>query len=276
MTRVRAIWTELVERRLWPVVAALLVALVAVPLLLSGGDNAATPAPVPGVSGVASNTQPATVVSLQATPSSKLRNRRGHSRDPFVQKHVPPAVSDTTGSTSSALGPSTSTGMDASPLDSNYGANPTSPITGTSPSTPYTATPTGSNVYHAVIRVKELGKVSFLHDAARYDYIPSDTQRDMLFLGVLADRKTAVFSMLKPGYFRTSGHCRPVRKFCVTMELRPGDSTLLTLPKADGTVRRVRITLMRIFARKVKQPARKASSSKARKADGTTSGRFLP
>ena len=38
MTRVRAIWTELVERKLWPVAAALVVALVAVPVLLAVTD----------------------------------------------------------------------------------------------------------------------------------------------------------------------------------------------------------------------------------------------
>jgi hypothetical protein len=281
---VRAVWTELVERKLWPVAAALVVALVAVPLLLAGGGDKAAPATAPMPSGTAAGAHPATVVSLQSAASGKPRNRKGSVRDPFLQQHVQaPATSAaaTTGSASGTSGPAAVNLTPASPLDSNYGANPVAGDdsggsgAATGPRTATTTLPTGSNVYHAVIRIKQLGKETYLHDAARYDYVPSDTHRDMLFLGVLADRRTAVFSMLTPGHYYGDGRCRPVRRFCVTMEMRPGNSELLTLSRADGSVRRVRVTLIRIFAKKAKAAGAKARSSSADRANRALAGSFV-
>jgi hypothetical protein len=280
MTRVRAIGTELVERKLWPVALALLIAAIALPIALSGGGGDSSAPTVPVTGGTPANAQPAAVVSLTDAVSSDKRSRKGSVRDPFVQQHVAKATSAAGVATGSTSGSPVTNLTPASPLDINYGANPvagdSTPSTVSPTATaPTTVLPTGSNVYHAVIRVKQLGKVRYLHDVARYDHVPSDKQRYMLFLGVLADRRTAVFSMMTPGYFYGNARCRPSRKFCATIEMRAGTSELLTLPQSDGSVRRVRVTLIRIFAKKVKASSAKASASRAAAANRSYSASLL-
>jgi hypothetical protein len=268
VTRVRTIWTELVERKLWPVAAALVVALVAVPLLLaSGGDKSAAPQSAAGASAVAANAHPAAVVSLEATPSSKLRQRGGHSRDPFVQQHVQAAAADasaTTGAPSSTAGPATF----APTLPTDTVVTPYAPA----PATVRAPHANSPYVYHAVVRVKQLGKVRYLHDVARFDYVPSHVQRYLMFLGVLSDRKTALFAPLVPMYVFGNARCRPRRAECATFELRAGGSELLTIPQQDGSVRRVRITLERIFAKATKATSSAAKAKSAKRSRSVLSG----
>ena len=76
----RALWDELVERRLWPVAVVLVVALVAVPVLLAKPAKEAAPPPVPTGTGAASPGlafQPA--VTTDGTKSSQIRKRLGPS-----------------------------------------------------------------------------------------------------------------------------------------------------------------------------------------------------
>ena len=281
MTRLRAIGQELVERKLWPVVVVLVIAAVGLPLALGGGGGETVAPSAPATGSAPANAQPAAVVSLTGVTASGKRNRKGSVRDPFVQQHVVKLASQTAaagGSTSGGSGPMTNL-TPSSPLDSNYGANPVAgDDTGsgtTTPVVPGTTQPSGSNVYHAVIRIKHLGKESYLHDAARYDYVPSKTQRYMLFLGVLADRRTAVFSMVTSGYLYGNARCRPARRFCSTIEMRPGTTELMTVPHADGSVTRVRITLVRIFAKKVKKAGTKASAKSAKGAQQSYRAAFI-
>src|SRR4051812_22892131 len=102
MTFLRNVLHDLVEKRLWPVAVALIVALVAVPVVLGGSDEPVTPAD--DVAAVAPEQVPpgsAEVVSLdQDIPTGKV-SRTGKVRNPFKQQHVPNA--DTAGAASSLL-----------------------------------------------------------------------------------------------------------------------------------------------------------------------------
>jgi hypothetical protein len=265
MTRVRAIWTELVERRLWPIAALLVVALVAVPLILSSGGNKAAAPTTPAQSAAPANAVPAAVVSVDASATAAKRNRKGGVRDPFVQQHVPAPTSATS---ASGAGPS------ASPLG-GPSPPPQTPTTSQTPATVHVPGTSSQYVYHAVVRVKQLGKVRWLHDVARFDYLPSSTQRYVMFLGVLSDRHTALFSMMVPGHLFGNARCRPSRRFCATFELKAGGSELLTIPHADGTNSRVRLTLRRIVVKSTKKASSAAKAASARRATQAVSGAFV-
>src|SRR6202035_4133077 len=78
MTLLRQIWQDLRSKRLWPVAAVLLVAIVAVPVVLSGSSSAPTVAP-PRAPAPVANGLPA--VSDTALPASSAPT--GSARNPF-------------------------------------------------------------------------------------------------------------------------------------------------------------------------------------------------
>ena len=91
MSFLRNLLADLVEKRLWPVAAALVAALVAVPIMLGGGGgDASTAAPAAGAGAVAPPAADApgrAQVALETSPASDGHD--GRSRDPFVQRNAP-------------------------------------------------------------------------------------------------------------------------------------------------------------------------------------------
>ena len=112
---------DLVEKRLWPVAAALLVALIAVPVLLGGGGSEPAAAPLTADANGASAGE-RTAVSLDTTESTP-RKRDGRLKNPF---HAPggSTASGTTASTSTSGGVATvSTGGSSISLPSSTGGS---------------------------------------------------------------------------------------------------------------------------------------------------------
>ncbi|HEY8765096.1 MAG TPA: hypothetical protein VIM18_12955, partial [Solirubrobacteraceae bacterium] len=118
-----SILRDLRERKLWPVALAMVVALVAVPVLLSKSGRAATPAPVSPP--LAATTNPGTAVPAVSVRTVPLHSRlTGHARDPFAQPKqkaaakvastpqaaTKPATTPTTGTTTTSTSTSTTTG----------------------------------------------------------------------------------------------------------------------------------------------------------------------
>src|SRR3954454_18083834 len=114
MKPLRDIWLDLVDRKLWPLAALLVIALVAVPVLVSRSASGGA-----GGSDVAAALPPAAtpVVSTSQTSTTGGVYVGGRARDPFAQQHVPKPM-DLSGPTASGLGPATaaigSSGADAS------------------------------------------------------------------------------------------------------------------------------------------------------------------
>src|SRR5580704_15327349 len=101
MNFLNSIISDLRSKRLWPIAAVLLVAVIAVPVLLSSGSSS-TPTPVaqvPPQSGGATPIPGTPVLSVNDTPShAKIT---GKARNPFTQQHVASASSGSTGASSS-------------------------------------------------------------------------------------------------------------------------------------------------------------------------------
>ena len=91
-TPLRGVWDDLVERRLWPLALALVVALVAVPVILSKPAKQAAPLPpAPAATGSASAAvafQPA--VTAEGRKSSEIRKNLRHfkRKNPFTPQGV--------------------------------------------------------------------------------------------------------------------------------------------------------------------------------------------
>lgn len=233
-TFLAALVDDLRDRRLLPVVVALIVAIVAVPLLLS---NDPEPDPVPaapagaGAGGDGPPVVPA-VEDPQAPPA-------GPEKDPFRPKG--------SGSTSergtTAGAPTARVPTPPPPPRTTTSPSPaSSPSTGSRPSAPAPAAEPVTT-YRATIAYVEGGRTRTASNPPRYQPFPSGTTNPaVLYYGAAADGDSAYF-LTGPGVARvTGGRCVPARSECRVLEIETGRSArITTITPRTPRVSRVRV-----------------------------------
>ncbi|HEY4098711.1 MAG TPA: hypothetical protein VGM33_24525 [Baekduia sp.] len=234
MSFLKNVLHDLIEKRLWPVAIALVVALIAVPIVLGGGsdagstgaDVAATPTPAAG----SAPANGAAVVSLQEQTAGGKIQRAGKIRDPFVQHHVAKTVTDAVtttsgiadalsgGSSSGAGSGSTGGGSDTSTTPtSTTPANPTpKPDTTKKPDT------TAADLYRVKLKFGEAGAERTYNNVARLTPLPSSDNPFFVYLGLKDDQKTAIFLVDADSVPTGDGTCKPSKANCAQIELKPG------------------------------------------------------
>ena len=240
MSQVQNVWHQLIQRRLWPVAVLLLAALVAVPLILANQpEPAAAPAVAPLSGEDALATQP--IVALaDADDRSKRRHVLGTAKNPFaVPTPVPSAIATDTAPTT-AVDPTPETlAPDASQAPSG-GSAPNGGSTGpTAPSTP--AQPTDPAPTYALneltVRFGDAASGELeRRTLERLQPLPSRELPALIYLGVLADGKTAVFLLDHDIEAIGDGICRPNPVDCQTLRLRVGDTEFLDVSDETGAV----------------------------------------
>jgi hypothetical protein len=226
MSVLRNIYSDLVEKKLWPVAAVLVLALIAVPLALSGGGNDAAPAAP--AAGAAAADKPAPIKLDTSTPAAKVR--KGGVRDPFKQLHVPkpPPIAKAMAPVPAATAtPAAGGGAAGTPS----GATPT-----TTPTT--TPVPSGTGVRWFTSRVSlrfgRPDKLKSYRGVKRLTALPSSTFPFFIYMGVLEDGNTAVFAIAADVSATGDVKCRPSKVKCQLVELKPGDSVKFVYHPTDG------------------------------------------
>jgi hypothetical protein len=297
MKQLRDLATDLVERRLWPVALALVVALVAVPVLLGrGGDAPAPNAAVPGAgaTGSSGTGEKAEVTLDTSAPAERPTVEKV--RDPFKAPKVRVAKTETsddstetasapaTASTSSSSGASTSTPASTGSSSGSTGApsstgsstsgGTTSGTTNTETTTkpkPKTTTPTAqdaSDTYHVSLRFGvNGGELKTLRDVARLSALPSVTDPFFVYLGVIetatTHQKRAVFLVSSDATPNGEGSCHPTKDDCESVELAVGQTAYFDYTAPGGTVTQYQLELAGIHKTEIKSEA-KASAAFAR------------
>ncbi|MFL5846985.1 MAG: hypothetical protein ACJ762_20065 [Solirubrobacteraceae bacterium] len=242
-----AIRHDLVEKRLWPVALALVLALIAVPLLL-GRSAAAPTAPLPDPT----VTAPAVKGTTQALVLTKPVDRRpvGSPKDPFAHAKAP--KDDSTAATP-AIGATTVVPADdqtttpPSTSATSGGATTVTPSTGgpaTTVPAPTTAPglagfPDSPEAHAAGYRVDvDWGPATApksRRDLVRLGALDVNEDPAVLFLGVRPDGKTVLFLLAADTTTGTGdARCRPTADLCSLLELRAGDSEFLDIVTPDG------------------------------------------
>lgn len=232
MRAVREVWSEMVERRLWPIALLLVAALVAVPVLLAKQPAAETAAagdtaPAAAAASAEVRTPGEPVVSL-APGMDAGAPLRGHAKNPFKQQHLParPAVA---GGTPAHGGSATGGASDGGGSGSGGGGAP-------QPQT---------YAYASIdVRFGRAGlTLRALHDVPRLTPLPSAAQPIVIFMGMRADHETAVFMVSTDVHAQGEGRCVPSRKLCEAIELRRGEIALLDWAEPDGSVTQYELDL---------------------------------
>ncbi|HYH53155.1 MAG TPA: hypothetical protein VD761_03410 [Solirubrobacterales bacterium] len=249
------LYADLRDRRLLPLVALLLVAIVATPFLLGGGDGEdefqAAPAIVEEAQAAASFAVVPAEPGLR-DPARRLRHRQP--RNPFAQP-VAPTSGEGEGADAGIVGTVGSIDGDASvPTESAVPGGGGSSSAGASEPAPTTTTTTTitdvvieNNVTGHAIEVRG----GFLGDLKREGGIepmttlPGEKNPVLVFVGLAEGGKGAIFLMdSNVTAYYGKAKCALDKVACATVELKPGDSA--TFAYGYGKTR-YKLTLNRIY-----------------------------
>jgi hypothetical protein len=255
MNAIRLLVRDLVEKRLWPVALALVVAAVAVPLLIGGGGQSASAVPDPAIAlAAAPPSAPASpAVELVGPPS--VRSRPGPVRDPFRRSKVANSATGAAAKSGSSGG-----GGAASAGSASGGATSGDAKSGSSPHPATTAKPkpmidpsvvlAARSTYQTIVRFTRSDGRRWVRPLARLAVLGAPKSPALQYLGVGTGGEYAIF-LLAPNATAVGadGAC-VVADPCRAIGLRKGDKLGIDLPGTGSTVRHfvVEITRVRRFA----------------------------
>lgn len=224
-------WGYLVQRKLWPLAVLLIAALVAVPMMLAKDPEPAA-APVADTNSAKSSQLATEPIVALAGPGDRAERRRvlGSRKNPFKPAVLPkkakvPKVADPVAPTAPASGgkPLTTGGI---------------PGVGVTPITPGDTTP--RKVYEKFELTVRFGTSSETgelekSDVKRLEALPSAEEPVLVYLGVLSDKKTAVFLVDAGVVAQGDGKCMPSRTSCETIHLKAGETEFFDVVPDDDT-----------------------------------------
>jgi hypothetical protein len=264
------LWHDLRAKRLWPVAAALAMALVAVPVVLSKSSQAPDPAPVQPV-----RTAP-DPKDLKALASVKLDGaalERGSSLDTFdpsnpfrPPKAVAKASSEGSGAPSTVTGDVPSTGGETGStggVDTGSTGGVDTGSTGGGTGTTGgggTGTQTTTQYRYVVDATFSVnGRKRQMKGLERLDMLPNEASPLLLFLGVSPNAGNAVFLVDSTLEAAGEGSCKPRARECAFLYIGAGSEHEFTNDDGDS------YTLRIDEIRKVRVDGSAAASSRKKK-----------
>jgi hypothetical protein len=261
---------ELRERKLWPIAIGLIVALVAVPVLLSKNapTNLVTPQPTGRLPYSTGTALPA--ISVQTTPGAAKLAGRG--RDPFTPQHaattatttaavVRTASSAAAGTTAGGAATATS-GSGSTTASGGSGSAPSTasaPASGPSTSAPSTSAPstsapstsapsaapapkpaptglTATQSYQVSLAITNAnGGLDTIDPLKRLSVLPSPQQPLLVELGVLQGAHHVLFAVEPGAAVSGPGTCTPGPIDCEILSLAPGQTEGVSKQTATGS-----------------------------------------
>jgi hypothetical protein len=290
------LYRDLRDRRLLLPMAALAVAIVAVPMLIGGSSEATTPPPLASpVDADGAEVASAVLTSDPGVRDYRKRLAKLKESNPFAQKFALPdpektaleSVGGSSESVDSASGGSVSTsvsggGSDTTVTDTvtdtstSTSSGSSSSVTETTQTTETTSEPSDDGnqpkpevrFYAGTIDVTvgPLGDAKRIDNVRALDLLPSDKAPVAAFLGLAKGGDGAVFSVSRDATETDGdGSCAPKKPApCQFVTLATGDQQTFTL--ADGTTFRLR--LLRTHIVRVPDPRAQQGADQATSSDG--------
>jgi hypothetical protein len=248
------LWHDLQAKRLWPVAAVLLLALVAVPVVLSKSSE--TPAAGP-VKAVRKAPDPKDLKALASVKLTEADESRGSSLDTFDPSNPfrPPASIEKRAREDAGGAPSTVSGGGAAGDDGggdtgstggdtgSTGGGDTGSTGGGGGDTGSTGggTPTTTTQYRYVVDVTFTanGRKRHIKSMERLEMLPSESSPLLLFLGVSANAGNAVFLVDSTLQAAGEGRCKPRARECAFLYIGAGSEHEFTNEEGDSYTLRI-------------------------------------
>jgi hypothetical protein len=277
---------DLLDRRLLPILALVGLALAgALAYAVLGGVGSSAPAPAAssaaptpaGTSGIAvTQAQASADKAVAETTNASSRQREGGSaHNPFAP--LPGASSTTsTAASSSKTSSSSSASGSGSSKSSQSGSSSPSSSGGTSPaSTPRSPSPAKpQTVYHVAVLFgvaaagtpPQSAHLIPYENLKRQQPLPSSSQPLVVFRGVTAGGKSAMFTLVGEAILHGNAACLPSASQCEAIDLKFGQTEELEYLPASGPAITYELQVVSIASSKASTAAAKrafASESKA-------------
>jgi hypothetical protein len=238
---------DLLDKRLLPIVALLVLALVAAIAytVLGGGSSATTPtASVATGSTVAPGlavSQSTSEKAVAETTGGVSQQRHGYARDPFTPLPEPKTKKQVATASSSSSSSTTSSSSSAgSGSQSSGGSSPTTPSKPSTPAKPKT-------VYQVSVQFGELPagelpagataaqpQLKAFEDVKLLTPLPSAQQPLIVFRGVTAGGKSATFTIVGEEILHGEGKCLPSASQCEAIDLKAGQTEQIEYISTTG------------------------------------------
>jgi len=287
------LWNDLREKRLWPVAAALVLALVAVPVLLAEPAEEPVP-PAPAAPAQAERTAPQDK-SLRGLAAVKLANEPPGSgstlsvfdpSDPFKPPARALAAESSQAADSTGAGPSTA-GADQGSTSGGGTAGGTTGDTGTGDTgTGDTGDDTGGGTktieYRYVVDATFIvnGRKRRIKGMERLDVLPSQANPLLIFLGASSGGGNAVFLVDSTLEATGEGRCKPSEAECAFVYLGAGSEEEFVNEAGDSYTLRVdqirRIKVTSASAAKSESDARDTGERAGAASGEVPARRFMP
>ncbi|HEX6459768.1 MAG TPA: hypothetical protein VF032_12680 [Thermoleophilaceae bacterium] len=279
------LWHDLRAKRLWPVAALLVVALVALPVVLKKHSSADSTAPAPAAatpSGADNASKAVVVADTGSTPNSTLGVF--NKKDPFKPDKAalaaahPQSTTPSSNSNSNSSNPSSGGGQTSQSGGSLGGGNSgnsggssggSAPVVSPQPVKP--KGPQGPFAYTVDVKFGKRGALRLHHNVQKLDVLPNQNNPMLVFMGVTSDGKTAVFLTDTSLKAAGEGTCKPDANTCsfLYLKLDPNSDTEdLSQVAADGSGTEYTLKLEAIHKVPVSQLAKNAKkAAKAARAE---------
>jgi hypothetical protein len=225
------------DRRLWPLAAALVAAIAAVPLVLVGGSATRTTgesAPAPAKPSAAAHSAAGPQVHLDTAPAPGVVARHSKARNPFTSHAMPkdPAAAPAAAAPAPApvAAPAASSPSQGAATNAPA-ATVTKPATGPAVQHRTAAAHATAAKYRVAWRWGVDGSQVGNHDVARLTALPSPHAPALIFLGLLKrSGGMAAMFLVEPGaQLEGDGRCLPDPGACHVLKLRAHQSELVTV-----------------------------------------------
>ena len=257
---VRNLFQDLVERRLWPVALALVIALIAIPVLLSSpsSNTSSTSTPVPpvapatGAGGALPAFEP--VVSTEGSKSSEIKkNLAGFdSKDPFKVQGLSTGSGQTADAGAAAAGGATTAGDGTGTTGSGSGTSGSG-----SPGTSGDSTGQSGTIkfYDWTVTVSfGIGDNLDKKRMMRFRALPNSENPVVVFMDVTTNGESAVFMVSTATGTTGDGDCEP-DDTCTFVYMKPGQTQKFEAVDADDKVVTYTLKLADIKLEEIEPPA---------------------
>jgi hypothetical protein len=233
MKFLRDVWADLLEKRLWPVAAALVLALVAIPVLLL--HPAAAPKAQPPTVAQAG---PAPLVTdpTQVTAALPSGPVAGTAHNPFNQQHVPKATASASSPTAApGGGPGTTPSTGGTGGTGSTGSTPSIGGSGPSPASPRHSSPASDSGPRLKVRFGPTDGKRPVRLLSAGTALPSRTNPTLVFVDVHRASKVE-FIVSSDAVPQGDGSCQPTKAICAQLFMHPGDTEFFDVTKSSGKV----------------------------------------
>jgi|SRR5829696_521057 len=243
------LWHDLREKRLWPVAAVLVLALVAVPVVLSKSSETPPAAPVKAVRKAPDPKDLKALASVKLTEDAESRGSSLDTFDPSNPFRPPKAIEKRT--REGAGGASTvtsggagdddggSTGGGSTGDGGSTGGGDTGSTGGGTGSTGG-GTPTTTQYRYVVdLTFTANGRTRHIKSMERLEMLPSEASPLLLFLGVSSNAGNAVFLVDSTLDAAGEGKCKPRASECAFLYIGAGSEHEFTNEDGDSYTLRI-------------------------------------